>query len=114
MTAPDPIADWPARTREVYVGLQAYRIVGASACLAAIVDGLRVLAESGASPQQLAEAGAAFCALKPDCSILREWVGSHHGAGRWARHPIEGAGACAATVGRSLCRGVCWGRCARC
>lgn len=75
MTERDPIASWPARTREVYVGLQTYRIVGASACLAAIVDGLRVLAEAGATPQQLAEAGAAFCALKPDTASYASIVG---------------------------------------
>jgi len=63
---------WPAVTREVYVGLQTYRIVGASACVTAIMQALQALAEhfvaraDVAAWRELEDAGARFCALRPD------------------------------------------------
>ena len=69
-SSPPPM--WPAVTREVYVGLQTYRIVGASACVTAIMQALQALAEhfvaraDVAAWRELEDAGARFCALRPD------------------------------------------------
>jgi translation initiation factor 2B subunit (eIF-2B alpha/beta/delta family) len=65
-------ASWPETTREVYEGLRTYRIVGASACVTAIMRALQTLAThlaarpDGSPYKELEDAGAHFCALKPD------------------------------------------------
>lgn len=64
-------ADWPRETRAVYEGLRTYRIVGASACVTAIMRALQALAAHVAARdtdnvvRQVREAGTRFCALKP-------------------------------------------------
>lgn len=69
---PDLPPTWPVSAREVYAGLRSYRIVGASACVDAIMQALgdvaRTVAErsGGDVAREVARAGDLFCALKPD------------------------------------------------
>ncbi len=76
----NPPASWPSGARDVYTALQTYRIVGASACTAAIVEALTALAAdvagrpSGAVYQELAAAGSLFCALKPNTAAYANVV----------------------------------------
>jgi translation initiation factor 2B subunit (eIF-2B alpha/beta/delta family) len=73
-------ADWPPAARDVYEGLRSYRIVGASACVEAIVGALEALARSAAEGGRgdvsdvVAAAGADFCALKPSTAAYANVV----------------------------------------
>lgn len=88
---PDPPAAlalpsaWPPAVRDVYIGLQTYRIVGASACIDAIMQALDALAwETAQRPGgdvygEVSRAGALFCALKPNTAAYVnavQWVTS--------------------------------------
>jgi translation initiation factor 2B subunit (eIF-2B alpha/beta/delta family) len=76
----EPSEHWPPATREVYAGLQTYRIVGASACLTAILGGLNALAQDVASRhrgnvyRELVAAGSLFCSLKPNTAAYANAV----------------------------------------
>jgi methylthioribose-1-phosphate isomerase len=76
----EPLKHWPPATREVYTGLQTYRIVGASACVAAILDGLHALGRDVASRhrdnvyRELVEAASLFCSLKPNTAAYANAV----------------------------------------
>ncbi len=74
---------WPEEAQDVYDGLQTYRIVGASACVVAIMSALQAIAEYSDSPapgsayEQIADAGALFCALKPSTAAYAnaiQWI----------------------------------------
>lgn len=73
-------ATWPAEAKEVYDGLQTYRIVGASACVAAIMQALQAVAEyvritgAGNPYGEVFDAGARFCALKPSTAAYANAV----------------------------------------
>ncbi len=75
-----PPARWPRATQDVYEGLQTYRIVGASACVTAILGALHALAQDIASQHrgnvygELVDAGARFCALKPSTAAYANAV----------------------------------------
>lgn len=75
-----PPPTWPRETQDVYMALQTYRIVGASACVAAIMRALRALAmEAAARPgadvyRELSDAGALYCALKPSTAAYANAV----------------------------------------
>lgn len=75
-----PPRHWPVATKDVYEGLQTYRIVGASACVAAIMRALRDLAAYVAVQnestvyRELMEAGALFCSLKPSTAAYANAV----------------------------------------
>lgn len=65
---------WPVETRCCHADLVAYRLVGASVCADRITDALEILASSAQAQGRdlapaLGEAGAAFCALKPDTAL---------------------------------------------
>lgn len=76
----EPSEHWPPATREVYIGLQTYRIVGASACVTAILGGLHALAQDVALRhrdnvyRELVEAGSLFCSLKPNTAAYANAV----------------------------------------
>ncbi len=80
MSRLSPPVSWPSGARDVYTALQTYRIVGASACTAAIVEALTALAADvagrpgGAVYQEVAAAGALFCALKPNTAAYANVV----------------------------------------
>lgn len=73
---------WPVRTRDVYEGMQTYRIVGASMCAGAILDALEALAVAVAEGEgdvssELDVAGSRFCELKPSTASyanLTTWL----------------------------------------
>lgn len=100
----DAVSGWPDETRDVYQGLQTYRIVGASACVLAIMHALQVLAAHAAVPpnsnvyRELSSAGALFSALKPDTAAYMNAV-------RWLVTGLEAmtdAGEAAAKVARRV------------
>ncbi len=80
MSTLSPPASWPSGARDVYTALQTYRIVGASACTAAIVEALTALAADVAGRpgghvyQELSAAGSLFCALKPNTAAYANVV----------------------------------------
>ena len=80
-----PPSDWPPGVREVYSGLQTYRIAGASACVEEIMQALGVLARAVATRPggdvygALVQAGTLFCALKPNTAAYVnavQWITS--------------------------------------
>jgi translation initiation factor 2B subunit (eIF-2B alpha/beta/delta family) len=75
-----PRPTWPKETSRIYAGLKSYEIVGASACVEAIVGALVALANvrgDGDLLSELQAAGAAFRALKPNTAAyanIVEWL----------------------------------------
>jgi translation initiation factor 2B subunit (eIF-2B alpha/beta/delta family) len=69
---------WPAQVEDVFRRLESYELVGASACVREIVLALGVVAQvarrRGDVVAEVAEAGRAFCALKPETAVYREAV----------------------------------------
>ncbi|MGH2442665.1 MAG: hypothetical protein ACRDFX_05840, partial [Chloroflexota bacterium] len=67
-----PAPDWPEETRRAYEDLRTYRIVGASACVVAIMGALQAVAQQtppggkGAVLRRVSQTGEHFCALKPN------------------------------------------------
>jgi translation initiation factor 2B subunit (eIF-2B alpha/beta/delta family) len=97
--------EWPPGTRDVYAGLQTYRIVGASACVDAIMQALDELAQAVAERPggdvyaEVARAGALFCALKPDTAAYANAV-------RWVTGDLPAAPESPALVADAVARRI--------
>lgn len=81
---------WPTEAVVCYVDLVTYHLIGASACADRITDALVAIAAASESNDRniaddLADAAAVFCALKPDTALYRNLADHLNHAGRSGR-----------------------------
>lgn len=96
---------WPASARDVYAGLRSYRIVGASACVDAIMHALGDVARTAAErpggdvARDVVRAGDLFCALKPDTAAYVNAV-------RWVTADLQAEPGAPARVAAAVSRRI--------